>query len=183
MKATLLRPVPAVAPLALLCLVLCGGCGKGEYEARMKKTLTVLKSQADFQSYLYAPITLPGTTITLRVPRLFTTSINQVGPGIMEDDLHTPFLKFRGYKLTYIAELKNEKGETLPVYCYLAAVVKAQEEPLGEKPLAQRYEDSLKKSFAGKVGVQQTSVASAAYGTPEKQWKKISVTGAPQRAR
>jgi hypothetical protein len=115
----------AVAALALLAPVV-SGCGTSNYNALMNRRLGALRAGVKFQG-LYAPTDLPGTPLSIRLPFEFNTSYqansshDDDGAVINPDRLQPPFMKLPGLKLCYEATSVSGQ-ETLPFYCYLAAV-------------------------------------------------------------
>ena len=114
----------------LLVLLVVSGCGTGEYESRLTKRAVRSQNALNFNE-LYAPQQLPGTSVSVRVPVLFTDSplvegapdkdgnpvdLRRVKPGLFE----LPWLKF-----TYEGYVDDPQGGKLPYYCYVAAVDKA----------------------------------------------------------
>ncbi len=60
---------------ALLNLVFLGGCGTGDYEKLLDKRINDLRTGSKF-NILSSPIEVPGTQVSLRVPKKESSNIN-----------------------------------------------------------------------------------------------------------
>lgn len=129
-------------------LLLQVGCGMGEYNRLMKRNLGAMRSESKFRN-LYAPTQLPGTPISIRVPRIYSQSYqadsahNDDGPAINPDRLQPPFLRLPGFKLCYEGSVLSG-ADKLPHYCYLAAV---PSQPGDADKLANQLQAQLNETF------------------------------------
>jgi len=108
-------------PCLLLCL--CVGCGTGEYQKRLAQNLGKSQKASKFNQ-LYGLQKLAGTSVSIRMPLLFTKSplvegamvdgkpvdARRVKPGLVE---------LPGLKLTYEGAIRDAEGGELPYYCYV----------------------------------------------------------------
>ncbi|MEK6236413.1 MAG: hypothetical protein N2C14_17030, partial [Planctomycetales bacterium] len=72
MKAIFATNSSDVGRFLLLCLAVSTvGCGTGEYNERMKKTIVKLKLRAKFDVLEEKPYAFPGAAVTIRLPTEF----------------------------------------------------------------------------------------------------------------
>lgn len=175
------------------CLLL-SGCGTQEYDLLIEHRLKEYRHAEKFQVLINTPVDLPGTPIQLRVPgitadesqrfRLLTEKSRDpeypTDPPVLVSPyrLNPPFLKIPGLRATLEAPLAGANGDTVPAYCYLAAIDKKQKD--AEVPVAQIPKlivDSLKRAFPD----QNPTWRDEQCDTPEigkgVTWKRLSVTG------
>ncbi|OHB66833.1 MAG: hypothetical protein A2V70_03855 [Planctomycetes bacterium RBG_13_63_9] len=105
------------APLALLA-VACLGCGTGAYEERLNSRGRRLSQDSVFNRML-PPVTLPGTSFSVRLPTSFSA------PPLPGDTdprrLQSPAVAVPDLKLTYEGTIVDGGGGKIPFYCYLGA--------------------------------------------------------------
>jgi hypothetical protein len=105
--------------VALLPLVLfCAGCGTAEYEKRMASSTSGAASSSKFTSDLAAAeTTVPGTTVTLRLPK-------PMQPADLGDPLHGKFTLFDvpGMKAAYEGFVEDTDHNKIHYYLYVAVI-------------------------------------------------------------
>jgi len=112
----------------LLCVVIVvsEGCGKGEYERRLRNrgaggvANPTLGQPAAAGAELYAPLQLPGSGFSVCVPRVF---VNQpfVPGGADERRVKAGPVTLPDLKFTYEAYITDAAGGQMSYYLYLAA--------------------------------------------------------------
>lgn len=129
---------------ALVSLVLAiTGCGQGQYEARMNKTLEQLRHEAKFNVLRIEPVPIPGTPYRIRIPNAFfgntgaMFTIDSPDPGTGSPPLPAHFLQpsqmtIPGMQVVYQASAIDDRGVQLPYFCHIAAVERSQEPPPAE---------------------------------------------------
>lgn len=150
---------------ALGCAIVIGllgvsqGCGTGAYQDRLDARVQQLGTAAQFSVLYDAPLTLPGTTALVRIPRKFTVVYDASTPdpdgggsAIDTRRVQPSFLPLPSLKACYEGfEVDNSNngnnGIRLPTYCYLAAPT-AADVPQG-KQLAEMLRESLAAKFGG----------------------------------
>ena len=122
---------PLPSHLCCLCRVLfllvLSGCGTGDYEQRLdQRHADKIKIEKKF-SQLYAPQDVPGTQVSVRLPKTIFTE-----PPLVEGALvggkpvdirrvkPDKLVTIPGLKLTYEGFVEND-GVKLPCYCYVGA--------------------------------------------------------------
>ena len=153
------------------------GCGTGEYERRLEDRHAE-KARLDSKlSGLYSPLVVPGTQISVRMPKSMFPD-----PPLVEGALvggkpvevrrvkPQKLVTIPGLKLTYEGFMENEAGK-LPYYCYVGVM---------DVPIEQIAEDPSVKMRA-ELSAQQPPPALTAWQdvtleTPEGQatsWRKL----------
>lgn len=127
------------------------GCGRGAYESRLEGNLGYLRAAALFSDVHDAATTLPGTPVTVRLPKFVNNEAKayaeQAGDGGDPLRVQPPFMKLPGLRVTY--EIPNgdpATGQRVLDYCYLGAVP-AGEAAVGGKPLEAFVAESLTAAF------------------------------------
>lgn len=128
------------------CLVL-SGCFSGEYNARMKESISKLETAGGFSSVLYdaaSPINDAAgsaTGVTLRLPQSIGSSAKTLQSGA--EGAQPPFVNLPGFSYAYQIDVGGQ-----PAYAYFAAVA------AGEKTadvLAQEVLAEISKTFSSSV--------------------------------
>jgi hypothetical protein len=120
----------------LSILILAGlvlGCGTGEYNARLAATLQGAGRKAQFDKFLYAEgqdvqVNDAGgqaTGVKLRIPS--TLDANSKTLPNTDPKAQPPFVKLPGLGYAYERQLDDPAGKFAPVYLYLCAVPKADQ--------------------------------------------------------
>jgi len=114
-------------------VVVCSGCGVGEYEKRLERRVGDLRKPAIFD-VLYQATELPDVPILVRVPRSFTQRL--VEGAVVHDKkidarrAKVPGLDLPGKLVTYEAMVQDSSGGSQPYYIYLTAAPAAAVERL-----------------------------------------------------
>ena len=128
-----------LAVLGMATLAFLAGCGTGEYNRRFQVSLTESGRKAEFDTLLHpgpTPVTDGGgqpAGVQLRLPKVLDGS-SQSLPSTT-GRAQPPFLKIPGFAYAMERLLddgtKTPEGADVfaPVYCYLAAVPKADQKP------------------------------------------------------
>ncbi len=121
-----LRAARVVLPVCgLLLLATTTGCGTSAYNSQVDRAFASLRNEAKFQG-LYAPMQIPDTQFSLRVPVIFTQSFTPKsshpddGDTINPKRMQPPFLPSDDIRLTYEGMTPDTDGVNLPYYCYIA---------------------------------------------------------------
>jgi hypothetical protein len=152
------------------------GCGAGEYNRLLNVRNEKARTAAKFNE-LYAPQALEDTAVSVRIPQVFVSPPMAEGRGAAVDPrrlkpglVTLPFLK-----LTYEATIKDEKGGTLPYYCYVGATK-------GNGSQLPEVEKTLRAELAGKSPTVLSDWTDFQGETPdgkEVKWEKLRCV-APQ---
>ncbi len=164
------------SPLSLLCcLLLClwVGCGTSGYEQRLegrgaRTPAQAAQAAAKFDK-LNNPQQVPGTPVSIRIPRAFTSpplaegtaDARRVKPGIVA---------IPGLKLTYEGFVKDSAEGQMPYYCYVGVT---------SGPL-QNVEPQLRNELAKQFQGGMTDWTDFSCETPEGQtiqWRKLRLLG------
>jgi hypothetical protein len=180
---------------SLGCLLLIvSGCGTAAYEAKLNRALTESTRLTPFAALHEQSTTLPGTGISLRLPKIFDQAAASYAPGAISardstpdaekvvdpKRLHPSFIQIPGLITTYEAFVAPPNQAAMPVYAYLGRLGKAESPTLTQDIAAQ-----LKAKFPDKTAEwQEVSAPSpdlAADGSVKNvPWKKLSLTGINQ---
>ena len=172
------RCVPLLVGTAC-ALLLAGtaGCGTSDYNSLVRRGAASLRGEVKFQG-LYAPATIPKTSLSLRIPLIFTESYDansghpDDGEKISPRRLQPPFLNLPGLKLTY--ETRHKKGnERIPFYCYIA---ETPAQPGDIDKLAADLQAKLKQQFPDAPDTWDGADADTPDGFAV-HWRKIRVEG------
>jgi hypothetical protein len=164
--------------LAAALVMACGGCGGREYDALLGKRLDQLRAGAPFRG-LFGPTQLPDSPVKIRVPLIFKTSYVEGskhpddGGPIKPDRLQPPFLQLPGFKMCFESTATANTGESVPYYCYLAALP-AKEGDAAK--LCTELQEKLQATFKDAPTAWETIDAQ----TPEDKaipWKRLRVVG------
>jgi hypothetical protein len=115
----------------VLLLLLLVGCGTGEYERRLGERNAKIQAKAALKfNVLAAPLELPGTGVSIAVPK------SLADPPLAENAdprrLKPPTLAIPGQKLTYEGFVQDSEGGQLSYYCYLGVTPGSLQEVVGE---------------------------------------------------
>lgn len=172
--------------LGAICLALlpAAGCGTSAYMDRLTKGLEVVQTAAMFQVLAPAPVEIPGTPFTYKLPTYVDGSAkayneqsaepNGQGP-VKPERLQPPFLKLPGLKMCY--EMMGRSADNTfesPYYLYVAAV------PAGEmasdgKSIEDSIQAQLAAAFKSQPQWQETNCP--VQNGPMVPWRRIIVTG------
>lgn len=182
MKATAAR---VTANFLLFLSLAAVGCGTGEYEARMEKTIDRLKRLEKFNEVLAEKAYLvPGTKITLRLPLIYdqskmkTQAEGMVAAGGSLPALPTqpPFMKIPGFRLCCYDSVTEEKQKPKIFFLYVG-VVEVLPEAAGGKPfLPQLFKVQLDATFPGTTGEWDTITVETPEGD-QLSWMKLRSQG------
>ncbi len=170
-----------VAAVVLVCgvLVAAAGCGTSDYNSLMKRGIAGLRGEVKFKG-LYGESEIPGSPFSVRIPMIFTNSYREDsahdddGERIKADRVQPPFLPLRGLKLCYESTAKDDAGQKLPYYCYIAVM---PSQPGDADRVAGEIEAKLKQQFPGGEIAWEPIDADAPSGLAV-HWRKIRATGA-----
>jgi len=114
-------------PLALAGgALLFGGCSSRDYEHSMQSGLDDLRHRTALAKLYGTPADLPGTHLSIRVPRAFNMSFQegsvQDGKPIDERRVKIPGLTFPGLAVTYEARVEDSAGGRIPYYLHVFAI-------------------------------------------------------------
>jgi|GEM_PF-4725942 len=148
------------------------GCGTGEYERRLEVGLDQLQEKAAYNN-LYAPMTLDGTSVSVRVPACFTVAYNKDSEEdkrrVMPSDLDLP-----GLLATYEAFFEDGKGGEISYYVYLAVVS-------GEDAKALRFDEKVRKpanpNLMSESGKLYQDISRALESGSVSKWKDYQAKG------
>ncbi len=100
-----------VLPISLFL----AGCGTAEYQSRLDKAVSGTSSTSKFSSALGQETTIPGTSISLRIP----TAMQSVD---IADALRgkCPLFDISGLKATYEGSVEDQAKNKLQYYLYIA---------------------------------------------------------------
>jgi hypothetical protein len=166
------------AALAVVLVVVSGGCGGREYDALLGKRLDQLRAGAPFRG-LFGPTELPDSPVKLRVPLVFKTSYVEGskhpddGGPIKPDRLQPPFLPLPGFKMCFESTATANAGEKVPFYCYLATLPAKDGDAA---KLCTELQEKLQATFKDVPTEWDTIDAQ----TPEDKaipWKRLRVVG------
>ena len=161
----------------LLVFSLLSGCGTGEYERRLEQRHAAKARLEKKLSVLYAPQDVPGTQVSVRLPKTLFLEPPLV-EGVPVDGKPVDVRRVKpeklvtipGLKLTYEGFVDNE-GVKLPYYCYVGVI---------DVPIGQIVDDPSIKMRAELAGQQQQDTLGnwqdLQVETPDGQesvWKKL----------
>jgi hypothetical protein len=114
------------------------GCGTGEYESRLQKAASSSSSGSKFTSDLAEEITVPGTSISLRLPKpMQSVDTSDAVRGKI------PLFEVTGLKATYEGSL--EDPETKAKQCFYLYVVSGELPPGGRTSMQSWLSDYTNK--------------------------------------
>jgi hypothetical protein len=103
-----------VAMISTLSLLF--GCGTGEYERRLAEGSADVQKNSKF-AVLGSPTTIPGTQMSLQFPSVMQSFDITGDPQRGK----CPVLDLQGLKATYEGTVKDDKGNDMHFYMYVAA--------------------------------------------------------------
>jgi hypothetical protein len=185
------RQLPARRTAGTLCLcwlLVTAGCGTSEYDRRRAEWLrsyravaarrAAAETQARLLQQFYGPTELSGTSLRIRVPKVFTTAFDSnskvAGQPIDSRRLHPPFLTLPGFRLCYESTAAGNQGQ-LPFYLYLA-VVDRQYAPPGETSLAEWIQKKFAAAFPDARAAWEPFEVESVAGE-KVTWRKIAAAG------
>ena len=176
-----------VAYLFVPLLIVTFGCGTGEYDRQMRKTLEELRTPEELEKgqvfdMLYeSPTEVPGIGVSLRIPKLLDAtakswrpgSLNAAGEPIDESRIQPPFVKLPGFQFCYERFVPDQSGGQQPVYCYVAV---SDSKDASQEDLIASVQKDLKAKFSNAPATwEETSLNTPDGGT--LTCRRISVTG------
>jgi len=158
------------------------GCGKAEYEAKMRTRVDTLAFASKFLEGLYQePQSVIRDVVDLRLPKAFPEDTptltrgkkNRRGEAIKPGRIEPPFARIPGFKYSYERFINlGDRNDFHPIYCYFGSV------PVGEKKrstILAEIKSQTGKKFKGATWTDES------LDTPDGQKvpvKKLSVKGA-----
>ena len=170
---------------AVLLLATCLGCGTGDYQAQLERTVGELRGE--WEKVMHPSKALPGTTVTFRMPRqLFREKTPEEIPlqerkeeeSIDPRRLNPPLegVEIGGLKYTYEGFFTYGDGSKIAYYCYLAAV---DVSGLASKD-PNRVIRTLRQQLYAALGDASIQWSPVQCETPEgraTEWQRLQCTG------
>ena len=170
------------------------GCGTADYEAKMTRTLSEANRLTPFAALYDQPITIPGTGVTVRIPKLFDQTSASYAPGAISardsspdkenqadpKRLNPSFLTIPDLKTTYEIYVTQTSQVPMPAYCYLAVKKKSAPGPEEAKALETDLSAQLKAKFPDQDPKWDDVTVTSPDLTPEGgaktlAWRKLAI--------
>jgi hypothetical protein len=147
--------LPFLSTIAALLVALPAvtGCGSGSYNEKMDRRISELKREAPFTA-LSAPTEIPGTPVTLRVPKILSrfATLDTEDPSsptkkISPERVKPMMLKVPGVFCVYDGEAELPENKKAPMACQIAVLSKAEPQVAA---LPAMLDAGVKMAFPGK---------------------------------
>ena len=169
-----------LASHTMLGLFVLVGCGTGEYDERMKTSLTQYERVHRFAALKPYDKKLAGDHVSLRVPAIFadeTLAVNLPGQPVDKDQITPPFLNIPGISASYRKEIQDPQYNRMHFFIYLAAM-EPQAAGEGKASLDEQITLELKKQFPNaEMKWEEVSCETDAGPVDALKWRRLSVSG------
>jgi hypothetical protein len=150
-----------------ICLLLAG-CGTDEYQSRLDKSASGSNSGSKFSSELGAETTIPGTSVSLRIPNKMQSV----------QDLNDPvrgkctLFEIQGLKAAYEGSVVDQAGNKLHYFLYVGVSDLGANGTIPTRGWLSELQGNFPKSSDGSPEVNKSYTVSTPEGS-SKQWEEI----------
>jgi hypothetical protein len=123
MRRTILRLCYS-SVIAAFSIALFSGCGSGDYESKLEKRISELKTGSKF-NILSAPMNVSGTSVSVRVPQEFgpsplTEGAIVEGKAVDQQRLKPMVVELPDLKMTFEGFIPDRVEGKIPYYLYVS---------------------------------------------------------------
>lgn len=156
------------------------GCGSGDYQVRLEKSIKQTREQSSFQN-LGEPMQLAGSRVVVRVPKVFQSLSEGGGEKISPDRLAPTIITLPDLKATFEALAEHDDVKEA-YYVYFGVVTLRQSRNDDTSPTT-RVERGLQYDFKAKFTAADDNWKDQDFTTPvggTLKWRKLRGDGVQQ---